>query len=88
PDLAEDARHQVGEIQRSGAALLTLVEDVLEVSRGDEASAMDVIDPIGLLAQVADASRDCAASKALPIHVRVDPGAAAAVVGDRRRLRQ
>lgn len=87
-DLAEAARHQVGEIQRSGAALLTLVEDVLEVSRGDEASAMDVIDPVGLLAQVADASRDCAAAKALPIHVRVDPGAAAAVVGDRRRLRQ
>lgn len=87
-DLAEDARHQVGEIQRSGAALLTLVEDVLEVSRGDEASAMDVIDPVGLLAQVADASRDCAAAKALPIHVRVDPGAASAVVGDRRRLRQ
>jgi len=86
--LAREARHQVEEIQRSGAALLTLVEDVLEVSRGDAVACLDVVCPANLLAQAADASRDCAASKKLPIHVRVLPGADAPVVADRRRLRQ
>lgn len=88
PDIDGAARHQVEEIQRSGAALLTLVEDVLEVSRGEEVATVDRIDPAGLLAQVADASRDCAASKRLPIHVQVLPGAEAPVLGDHRRLRQ
>lgn len=88
PRLARDARHQVEEIQRSGAALLTLVEDVLEVSRGDAIASQDVIHPADLLAQSAAASRDCAASKKLPIHVRVLPGAEAPVIADHRRLRQ
>lgn len=88
PDIDGAARHQVEEIQRSGAALLTLVEDVLEVSRGEDVATVDRIDPAGLLAQVADASRDCAASKRLSIHVRVLPGAEAPVLGDHRRLRQ
>lgn len=88
PDIAGDARHQLDQIQASGAALLTLVEDVLEVSRGDAVVGQDVVDPADLLAQVAAASRDCAASKALPIHVRVLPGAEAPVVADHRRLRQ
>ncbi|MFC5344263.1 response regulator [Brevundimonas staleyi] len=88
PNLAEDARHQVGEIQKSGAALLTLVEDVLEVSRGDAVVGTDAIDPADLLAQVAAASGDCARAKQLPIHIRVQSGAEAPVLGDRRRLRQ
>ena len=86
--LPRDARHQVEEIQRSGAALLTLVEDLLEVSHGEADACLETIDPTGLLTQVAAASRDCAASKRLPIHVRVLPGAAAPVVADHRRLRQ
>ena len=88
PGLAKDARHQVAEIQRSGAALLTLVEDVLEVSRGDDIAGLDRIDPINLMTQVAEASSDCAASKRLPIHVQMELGADIPVVGDHRRLRQ
>ena len=86
--LAREARRQVEEIQRSGAVLLTLVEDVLELSRGDAISCLDIVRPADLLAQVAASNRDCAAAKALPLHVRVLPGAEAAVVADQRRLRQ
>ncbi len=88
PDMVEDARHQIGEIQRSGAALLTLVEDVLEVSRGEGATVVDHILPRDLLAQVADASRDCADAKRLPINVHIQFGAETPVLGDHRRLRQ
>ena len=86
--LPREARHQVEEIQRSGAALLTLVEDLLEVSQGDAGAGLEKTDPTELLAQVAAASRDCAASKRLPIHVRILPGAEAPVLADHRRLRQ
>ena len=86
--LPREARHQVEEIQRSGAALLTLVEDLLEVSHGDALGGPETIDPAGLLAQVAAASSDCAASKRLPIHIRVLPGAEAPLLADQRRLRQ
>ena len=88
PSLAKEARRQVAEIQRSSAALLTLVEDVLEVSRGDAVMGQDVIDPPALLAQVAAASGDCAAFKRLPIRLDVLTGADAPVLADRRRLRQ
>lgn len=88
PGLARDARNQVEEIQRSGTALLTLVEDLLEVSRGDAAGGLETIPPASLLAQVAAASADCAAAKDLPIHIRVQPGAEAALIADKRRLRQ
>lgn len=88
PDITDDARYQVEEIQRSGAALLTLVEDVLEVSRGEEATTLDRIVPAQLLDQVIETSRECAAAKRLPIHIRIHPEAEAALLGDRRRLRQ
>ena len=88
PNLARDARRQVEEIQRSGAALLTLVEDLLEVSHGDALGGLETTDPAGLLAQVAAASQDCADAKSLPIHIRVLPGAEAPVLADQRRLRQ
>ena len=86
--LPREARHQVEEIQRSGAALLTLVEDVLEVSRGDAIACLDTIDPAQLLDQVVAASSDCAASKDLPVRVSILPGAEALLLADHRRLRQ
>lgn len=86
--LPRDARHQVEEIQRSGTALLTLVEDLLEVSHGEAGGCLETIDPAELLAQAAAASRDGAAYKGLPLHVRVLPGAEAFLLADHRRLRQ
>ena len=86
--LPRDARHQVEEIQRSGTALLTLVEDLLEVSHGEAGGCLETIDPAELLAQAAAASRDAAAYKGLPLHVRVLPGAEAFLLADHRRLRQ
>ncbi|WP_309628645.1 response regulator [Brevundimonas sp.] len=88
PGLARDARNQVEEIQRCGRALLTLVEDLLEVSRGDAAGGLETVHPAALLAQVAAASSDCAAAKSLPINIRVQPGAEAALIADKPRLRQ
>jgi signal transduction histidine kinase/ActR/RegA family two-component response regulator len=86
--LAREARRQVAEIQRSGSALLTLVEDVLEVSRGNEMVCFDTVDPTLLLEEVVAVARDAADARDLPIHVRVHPGAEQHVIGDQRRMRQ
>ncbi|CAN5271505.1 MASE1 domain-containing protein [soil metagenome] len=78
----------LGHIQRSGDALLTLVEDVLEVSRGDDTLALAPLS----LAEVIDAtvgpSRIAAEDKGLPLDIEVRPDALAPVIGDGRRLRQ
>ncbi|WP_395651203.1 response regulator [Brevundimonas sp.] len=88
PGMDLDAVSHLGHIQRSGDALLMLVEDVLEISRGD-----DLLNLIPLsLAQVIDAaaapSRIEAADKGLTLTVEVRPDALAPVIGDPRRLRQ
>ncbi|WP_396594633.1 response regulator [Brevundimonas sp. R86498] len=88
PGLAREARAQADEIQRSGAALLTLVEDVLEISRGDTIACLDSVDPAILVEEVCAAARDAAAAKGLPIRSLVRSGAGAAVLADPRRLRQ
>ncbi|MBX9616066.1 MAG: response regulator [Caulobacteraceae bacterium] len=88
PGLARAARSQVWEIQRSGTALLTLVEDVLEISRGDTIACLETVDPSTLLDQACAAAREAAAAKGLTIRAEVRPGAAAPLVADPRRLRQ
>jgi signal transduction histidine kinase/ActR/RegA family two-component response regulator len=88
PGLARDARSQIGEIQRSGTALLTLVEDVLEISRGDTIACLEPVDPAILLDQACAAAREAAAAKGLVIRTEVRPGATAPVLADPRRLRQ
>jgi signal transduction histidine kinase/ActR/RegA family two-component response regulator len=88
PTLPGDARAQVDGIQTSGAALLTLVEDVLEISRGDTIACLEPVDLGGLLDQACAASREAACAKGLPLRTVVQPGAAAPVLADPRRLRQ
>ena len=88
PGMDLDAVSHLGHIQRSGDALLMLVEDVLEISRGDDVINMTPLS----LAQVIDAaaapSRIEAADKGLTLAVEVRPDALAPVIGDPRRLRQ
>lgn len=86
--LPREVRCQLAEIQRSGGALLNLVEDVLEISRSNGIACLDALRPTELLHGVADAARDLADSKGLQVHVRVEPGADAPVIGDCRRIRQ
>ncbi len=87
-DLPADARPQVEAIGRSGEAMLMLVEDVLEFSRGGEEVASEPLAITALLEEAAAPSRLNAEAKALPLTVIVEPGAKGGFSGDRRRLRQ
>lgn len=83
-----DHRHPLEQIRTAGDALLGLVEDVLEISRGD-----DSVDAAPLrLAEVVETAlaphRLDAEIKELSLRVDIRPDAAVALIGDRRRLRQ
>ena len=85
-DITSEAREQVELIQQSGNGLLMLVEDVLEVSRGDEIACMDTVLLCEILSQAAAPSREIAAIKGLTL--RLETRTTGPVVCDRRRLRQ
>lgn len=88
PDLAREARDQVCDIQRSGTALLALVEDVLEISRGDTIARVATVYPAALLTEACATAREVAAARGLSIRTEVSPDAAGPVLADPRRLRQ
>jgi signal transduction histidine kinase/ActR/RegA family two-component response regulator len=88
PSMDPEAREQLDQIQRSGDALLMLVEDVLEISRGDESLDPQPLILATLLNAAAEPARQAAVEKGVDLTVEVRPGAEAPVVGDRRRLRQ
>ncbi|MFK0297915.1 response regulator [Brevundimonas sp. NPDC090276] len=86
-DLPPEAQTQVSAIRASGAAMLTLVEDVLDVSRGDEPLCLE---PFDLEALICDAvALEAAAARAKGLEFVIDlalqPGGR--VLGDARRLR-
>ena len=87
-DLPADARAQVEAISRSGEAMLMLVEDVLEFSRGGEEVVSEALAVTTLLDEAAAPSRLNAEAKGLPLVVIVEDSAKARFSGDRRRLRQ
>ena len=88
PDLEPGARDQLDQIQRSGETLLMLVEDVLEVSRGDDALDLRPLCLPTLLRAAVDGGRPGAAEKGISLTLEVRPAADGSVGGDRRRLRQ
>ncbi|MGH7021204.1 MAG: MASE1 domain-containing protein, partial [Brevundimonas sp.] len=51
-DLAPEAQVQVAAIRQSGEAMLTLVEDVLDVSRGEGPACLEPFDLAGLIEEV------------------------------------
>lgn len=85
-DLLPEAREQIELIQQSGNGLLMLVEDVLEVSRGDEIVCMDTVFLCEILSQAAAPSREIAEIKGLTL--KLETRTTHPVVCDRRRLRQ
>lgn len=88
PSMDADAREQLDQIQRSGEVLLMLVEDVLEVSRGDDSLDLQPLTLPVLLNTVLESGRLAAAEKGIALGMEVRPAAALPVMGDRRRLRQ
>ena len=88
PDLDPVAVEQLGHIQRSSDALLLLVEDVLEISRGDDALSLAPLSLMDIIAAAVTPSRISADHKGLVLVVDVRPDALPLMIGDRRRLRQ
>lgn len=78
-------------VQSSGAALLTLIEDMLDFSK-IEAGRLDIrpepIDVAALVAEVAELLAAKAYRKGIDIGVDVDPGVPPRVAADPTRLRQ
>ncbi|HEY1072257.1 hybrid sensor histidine kinase/response regulator [Brevundimonas sp.] len=87
-DLPCEAAAQVEAIRRSGDAMLMLVEDVLEFSRGGEEAAAETLNLVELLQEAAAPALATAKAKDLPVALIVEPEARGAFVGERRRLRQ
>jgi signal transduction histidine kinase/CheY-like chemotaxis protein len=89
--LGERQRRAMGIIKSSGDHLLTLINDVLDLSR-IEAGKLDLypfrFDLAALLKVVSDIARVKAEEKSLRFHFHAQPGLPLAVVGDDKRLRQ
>jgi len=88
PGLARDVRAQLDQIQTSGATLLTLVEDVLEVTRNAALPCLDTVDLAVTLEQAAAPCREAADTKGIAIVLRVQPEAKPPVLSDGRQMRQ
>ncbi len=87
-DLKAEARRQAGLIQTAGSALLVLVEDVLEVSRGTDILCLDTVRLSDILAQATAPVREIADLKRLAIRIEIEPSADGPVQTDPKRLRQ
>jgi len=78
-------------IQTSGAALLAVLNDVLDLAKieaGRLDFAIEVFDPAELAGQVANSFSTLADAKGVTFSVRIKPNAAGLYVGDPVRLRQ
>jgi signal transduction histidine kinase/ActR/RegA family two-component response regulator len=88
PDLKAEARRQADLIGTAGNALLVLVEDVLEVSRGEDMLCLDTVSLTEVLHQAVAPTREFAEAKGLAVLVEIDPQAATQIQTDVKRLRQ
>lgn len=86
-DLPLEAQTQVAAIRASGAAMLTLVEDVLDVSRGDEPLCLEPFDLAALIHDAVALEAAAARAKGLGFDVELDLQPGDRVLGDARRLR-
>jgi signal transduction histidine kinase/CheY-like chemotaxis protein len=90
-ELTPSQRTLVQASQTSGAALLAIVNDVLELSRV-EAGMVRLesapLDPQALIEDIVKLMRATARSKGLELQCRVDPALARPLLGDAGRLRQ
>lgn len=84
---AQAARH-VQQIRKASDELLALVNDILDVSRGDTALVSAPFSPAAVLREVAAEAREAAAAKGLRFILEHDIDPADRRLGDERRLRQ
>ncbi len=84
-------RQRAEAIQRSGADLLRLINDLLDLSRIEAGRFELVAEPVDLAAlveEVAALERPVAEARGLAFGVRIDPELHGSFVGDRLRLKQ
>ena len=89
--LPGEARQAAELARRSAGALLTLVDDVLELSKGEAGHltlAPCPFDPAALVQDVAEALRVLAGRKGLALSARVQQPVPSMVLGDPDRIRQ
>ncbi len=90
-ELSPDQRERAGIAQRSGLTLLALINDVLDLSKGE---AQEVVlrprptDLVRLVREVVDGVRGTAVLKGLGLSGEVRPGVPSTVLVDPDRLRQ
>lgn len=88
PGLDAQATRQVQQIRHASDELLALVNDILDVSRGDTALASAPYFPAAVVHEVATEARDAAAAKRVRFLVEHDVDPADRRLGDERRVRQ
>lgn len=89
--LTRRQRERVEVIQRSGSALLTLLNDVLELAdleAGRARRQAAAFDLEAVTAEACEIATTLAASKGVALEVAIAPSAAGAWIGDAARLRQ
>lgn len=89
--LDSEERKFVGTIQRSGNVLLSLIEDILDLSKVEEGQMRLETVPFNLrdlVAEVADSFHATAAGKGLTFHFKLLDGTPRHVIGDPGRIRQ
>ncbi len=88
PSLDAEGRRQVEAVRQCGEAMLRLVEDLLEVSRGGDEVVMAPVDVRDLVESTAAPAFEWAEIRGLAHHLTVSPEAQGAALTDARRLRQ
>lgn len=85
-DMAADAQAQVAAIREAGGAMLLLVEDVLDASRGEQAAEPEHLGVEALIREVCEPAAAAAAAKDLDFTLAFEGAAGEHRLGDRRRL--
>ena len=85
-DLPPEVQTQVAAIRESGEAMLALVEDVLDVSRGEGPARQEVFDLAALIDAVVGPEAAAAEAKGLGFEVELALQSGGRVKGDARRL--
>lgn len=90
-DLGELQRERIEVIRESGTALLTVLNDLLDLADMDAGAVSIETAPFELesvIRQACETATTLAESKGLDLHIEIEPDAAGAWVGDAKRLRQ
>lgn len=85
-DLSPEAQAQVAAIRESGEAMLTLVEDVLDVSLGEGPARQEAFDLAALIETIAASEAAAAEAKGLRFEADLTLQPGVRVQGDARRL--